>query len=196
MPEKTRLCASPDKRQAILQATLQLLSERGFHGFSMKQLAERAGVAAGTLYLYFEDREDLICQLHDEVVRDIAAHAFADHNREQPLEEQFRRICRNIWHFGLNKPQAMLTKGQFDHLPPDVLRSRREDARQVFAPFTALLEQGQRDGVIKDLPHEALIALCIDPLCSLVSQHRLGLLNISDLALEHMLDATWDAITL
>jgi TetR/AcrR family transcriptional repressor of multidrug resistance operon len=185
-----------DKRRAILEATLSLLSERGFHGFSMKQLAERAGVAAGTIYLYFHDRDDLIGKLHDEVVREIAANAFANHDSSEPLSEQFRQVMRNLWRFGMARPSAMLTKGQFDHLPPDVLRSRRDAAHELFLPFLAMLEAGRNTGVIKPLPDEVLVALCFDPLCSMISQHHLDLIRISDAELEQILDATWDAISL
>ncbi|WP_041523908.1 TetR/AcrR family transcriptional regulator [Gilvimarinus agarilyticus] len=184
-----------DKRRAILDATLSLLSERGFHGFSMKQLAERAGVAAGTIYLYFEDRDDLIGKLHDDVVREIAAHAFAGLDTRAPLAEQLRLILRNLWQFGMTRPAAMLTKGQFDHLPPDILRSRRDAAHEVFLPFLQLLSTGRQSGEIKDLPDEVLVALCFDPLCSMISQHHLDLLRISDAQFEQILDATWDAIS-
>ena len=62
--------STSDKRILILRAALELLASCGFHGFSMKQLAERAGVAAGTLYLYFRDREELIRQLHLEIIQE------------------------------------------------------------------------------------------------------------------------------
>ncbi|BFM21570.1 TetR/AcrR family transcriptional regulator [Gilvimarinus japonicus] len=184
-----------DKRRAILDATLSLLSERGFHGFSMKQLAERAGVAAGTIYLYFEDRDDLIGKLHDDVVREIADNAFAGHDPAAPLAEQHRLILRNVWRFGMTRPNAMLTKGQFDHLPPDILRGRRDAAHEVFLPFLELLSAGRKTGEIKDLPDEILVALCFDPLCSMISQHHLDLIRISDAEFERILDATWDAIS-
>ncbi|WP_339897242.1 TetR/AcrR family transcriptional regulator [uncultured Gilvimarinus sp.] len=184
-----------DKRRAILDATLSLLSERGFHGFSMKQLAERAGVAAGTIYLYFEDRDDLIGKLHDEVVREIAAHAFSGLDTSAPLEQQLRLILRNVWQFGMRRPAAMLTKAQFDHLPPDILRGRRDAAHMVFQPFLTLLDNGRQAGKIKELPDDVLAALCFDPLCSMISQHHLDLLRISDAEFERILDATWDAIS-
>ncbi|WP_084005006.1 TetR/AcrR family transcriptional regulator [Gilvimarinus polysaccharolyticus] len=184
-----------DKRRAILDATLSLLSERGFHGFSIKQLAERAGVAAGTIYLYFKDRDDLIGKLHDDVIREIAANAFAEHDTSEPLADQLRLILRNVWRFGMVRPNAMLTKGQFDHLPPDILRSRRDAAHEVFLPFLTLLNSGRTSGQIKDLPDEVLVALCFDPLCSMISQHHLNLIRITDAELERILDATWDAIS-
>src|SRR5690348_2500554 len=45
-----------DKRCAIIRATLELVAEHGFHGAPMALVAERSGVAAGTIYRYFESK--------------------------------------------------------------------------------------------------------------------------------------------
>ena len=56
-----------NKRAAILEATLALISEHGFHGTAMSMIADRADVGAGTIYRYFESKEDLITQLYLEI---------------------------------------------------------------------------------------------------------------------------------
>ena len=48
------------KREAILDAALSLFAERGYHGTSVPSIAKRAGVGAGTLYRYFENKEKLV----------------------------------------------------------------------------------------------------------------------------------------
>src|SRR5687768_3738132 len=85
-----------DKRFLILRATLHLLAHYGFHGFSMKHLADEAGVAAGTLYLYFKDRDDLIRQLHQEIIKSFAHHVLVGHDPDQPLQQQYFTICRKF----------------------------------------------------------------------------------------------------
>ena len=57
-----------DKRTDILRAALQLIAERGFHAAPMAEIAEKAGVAAGTIYRYFENKDILINELHPEIV--------------------------------------------------------------------------------------------------------------------------------
>lgn len=61
------------RRQAILEAARAHLSTVGFERFSMGPLAKAAGVARGTLYLYFPTREELLYTLHLE-----ALHAWKD----------------------------------------------------------------------------------------------------------------------
>ena len=49
-----------DKKRAILEATLAVLRERGLSGLKMEEVARRAEVGKGTIYLYFRDKRDLL----------------------------------------------------------------------------------------------------------------------------------------
>jgi|SRR5690554_787634 len=186
--------APVDKRVAILQATLSLLATRGFHGFSMKQLADRAGVAAGTIYLYFEDKQDLILQLHDEILQRVVEAVFVGLAPELSFREQHRLMCRNIWSFFSANPEIILSKSQFDHLPPEALRDRKEMAREQVRPMVDLFGRGKAEGVIKDLPEEVLFGLGMEPFFALVRQSHLGLADIDDACLVRAIDAAWDAL--
>jgi len=186
--------ASTDKRTLILRATLDLLATCGFHGFSMKQLAEKAGVAAGTLYLYFKDRDDLIRQLHQEIIQAFARQVLAKHDPAAPLKEQNRHICLGFWQFCRDQPNILRSKGQFDHLPPDVLRDHHKDAWHAFQPLTDLLDACRAAGLVKPLSNEILATLGIDLFLSLANKFHLGLLDVDPRELENILRASWDAI--
>lgn len=49
-----------ERRQQILKAALAVFSERGFHGANVSDVAAAAGVSQGTIYWYFESKEDLL----------------------------------------------------------------------------------------------------------------------------------------
>lgn len=185
---------SKDKQEIILQATLELLASSGFHGFSMKQLATRAGVATGTLYLYFKDREALIAELHSRIIEAFAEAAFSDHDGSETLKQRYQRICANIWHFCINNRAITLSKAQFDHLPTDVLRSQRQDAWQQFQPLRDLFAEGRRLKLIKDLPDDVLGSLSFEPYMYMASQQLLGVIKVDQAQLNQIMDASWDAI--
>lgn len=186
--------APDDKRNRILAAGLSLLAGKGFHGFSVKHLAERAGVAAGTLYLYFDDREDLIRQLHTEILAKLAEYLFAEHDTSLTLEQQYRLICRKFWRFSLENAEITLSKVQFDHLAPEVLRLQRQGAREAFKPLVQIFAQGRADRSIKNLPDEVLVNLAIEPYGMLARKQILGLIDLRPQELERVIDASWDAI--
>ncbi|MEM9930514.1 MAG: helix-turn-helix domain-containing protein, partial [Bacteroidota bacterium] len=55
------------KLLAIIQATLELTHEKGLAGIKMTELARRAGIATGSLYTYFTDKQDLLLSVNREV---------------------------------------------------------------------------------------------------------------------------------
>ena len=66
----------PDKRDEIVRAALELIAEHGFHGAPMAMIADRAGVGAGTIYRYFENKDVLINELYLEIEKHIiTAHS-------------------------------------------------------------------------------------------------------------------------
>ncbi|WP_020208169.1 TetR/AcrR family transcriptional regulator [Gilvimarinus chinensis] len=195
-----------DKRRSILHATLCLLAERGLHGFSMKQLAEKAGVAAGTIYLYFEDKDDLIRKLHEDILSEVARRLFVNYDASLPLFEQYRRMMENLWSFHRDCPEIMLSKAQFDTMPPDLLfghqgkdpqalLDQRSTLLAVFQPMLDLFASGRELGMIKPLGDEFLCALCIDPLCDLARGHYLGIVCVTNDDLNALIAASWDAIS-
>lgn len=183
-----------DKRDVIFCATLTLLAKNGFHGFSIKQLAEEAGIAAGTIYLYFKDRDDLISKLHTQIIDDFVEATLKDHDASLPLKQQYQRICHNLWQFCIENPRIMLCKAQFDHLPPDVLRNQRDHAWVALKPLKLLFEQGRNSKQIKKLSDDILISLSIEPFIFLVRQHLLNIIAVDNKKLTHIIDAGWDAI--
>jgi TetR/AcrR family fatty acid metabolism transcriptional regulator len=69
------------KRGAILRAAVEVFAERGYFGARMREVADRAGVADGTVYLYFEGKEDLLVSLLEE-----HTHAFLVRARRDAAE--------------------------------------------------------------------------------------------------------------
>src|SRR6187455_3729116 len=58
-----RKARSGERREAILAAALDEFSSRGFEAARLEDVARRAGVAKGTIYLYFRDKENLFQEL-------------------------------------------------------------------------------------------------------------------------------------
>lgn len=65
MSEATQRSRS-DKRSLITEAAVEVFAERGFHQARVSDIARRAGVADGTIYLYFRNKEDLLLSIFEE----------------------------------------------------------------------------------------------------------------------------------
>ncbi len=67
---QVRLVAAQDRRDAILRAAIRVFARRGFFNAQVADVARVAGVAAGTVYLYFRGKDDLLASIFDRTMRE------------------------------------------------------------------------------------------------------------------------------
>ena len=103
-----------EKRQLILESAEQLLATDGFRGLSMQKVANQAGVAAGTIYRYFDDKEALIEEIKLNVMRRVAFAIQENVQDSDPIKVRFRTMWLNIWHFAISEKNTFLNRNQYD----------------------------------------------------------------------------------
>lgn len=81
-----------DKRERIREAAFELFLEHGVGGTKLADVAERAGVAKGTLFLYASDKEDLVCMVMHERLAVAVERAFHTLPRGVPLLDQLVHV--------------------------------------------------------------------------------------------------------
>ena len=80
------------RRDAMLKAARHVVARRGLTGASMQAIADEAGVAKGTLYLYFQDRDDLIEQAVGRVFDELVVLVRAELRPGRPLREALQGL--------------------------------------------------------------------------------------------------------
>ena len=83
-----------DKREAILRAATDTFAERGFFNAQVADVARAAGVAAGTVYLYFKGKDDLLVSIFERTMREAIADGRACVAPLRDPVEQLRAIAR------------------------------------------------------------------------------------------------------
>jgi AcrR family transcriptional regulator len=98
-PAMKRAAAMGDKRDAILEAALALFVERGFFGTAVPEIADRAGVGAGTIYRYFESKEALVNAIYRQEKLRFAREVLAGFPAASTTREQFRALWMRMAKF-------------------------------------------------------------------------------------------------
>ena len=140
------------KTDLFFRSTLTLVGKVGLVGLTMPLIAKQSGVAIGTLYIYFKNKDDLIHALYKEVKKRFGATIFIGFSPAFSVEEGFRVIWENSLRYAVSNFSEQVFLQQFIASP-----YKREDqamavARPVMAPLAQLLERGQRQGVLKQDP--------------------------------------------
>ncbi len=93
-------------RSAILNSAAHLFLEKGYDGFSMRQVAEQIGYSATTIYLYFEDKDDLLFSVVDQAYERFSRDLQAAFDSTQDPVQRIYNLGRAYVDFGLQNPVA------------------------------------------------------------------------------------------
>lgn len=182
-----------DKRTDILNATLKLISENGFHGTPMSQIAEEAGVGAGTIYRYFDSKEVLIHELFLEVKREISQAMLNGFSPEGSTKEIFRQVWLNTFNFYVQNPQEMIFLEQFYNSPYQTIETEAATL-EYLAPAVSVFQNAVEAGEIKGMPFEMLTIFVHDVTVATAKRHINGVLVMDEANLEMAVQACWDAV--
>ncbi|VAW32805.1 Transcriptional regulator, AcrR family, partial [hydrothermal vent metagenome] len=145
-----------DKRQAILDGTIQLIAEKGFHGTAMSQVAKVAGVSTGIIYHYFASKDDLIQAVYTDTKKALFANLLINDDPQLPMQDRVQQIWHNMYRYCLENPEQTAFLEQFEHSP----YASEIDAYQD-DPLLQLVEGGIDVGIFKNLPLMVLYDLSL-----------------------------------
>ena len=94
-----------EKREAILKATLDLLVERGFHDTPTSLIAKEAGVATGTLFHHFKNKEELINALYLETKSKMVNTLRKDLITTGSIEDKMKQLWTGSVQWGIMHPK-------------------------------------------------------------------------------------------
>lgn len=182
-----------DKRADILKATLRLISEHGFHGTPMSMVAKKAGVGAGTIYRYFENKEALINELFLEIKARISQAMLSGFSPEASTEETFRKIWRNTFDFCIRNPQEMFFLEQY-HNSPFLTPETEATTMEYLSPLVGGFQAAIAAGEIKEMSFEMLSIFAYDVTVAFAKRHISGAMVMDEVLLEVAIQACWDAV--
>lgn len=152
----------------ILEAALTVFAEKGFAAARMEDIAARAGVTKGTIYLYFPSKEEVFKSLARETISvALAGGAVQVREFKGSSRELLVTLLSAISAFLQDKDRSMLPKiiisesGNF----PELARFwRSEVVDKALAMVMGVIAQGVARGEFRPLPPEHVARLCVAPI--------------------------------
>jgi len=189
-----RVQTSPsDKADAILAAALALFVERGYHGTAVPAIAERAGVAAGTIYHHFANKEELVNAVFRSWKERIAREVHESFPATAAPREQFRAMWNQLARFALAHPAAYTFLEYHHHA--SYLDANNKSLDAGLKQFAAVVVgRAQTLGVVKQLDPLLLMELVFGAFNGMMRAHFEGRIALDDSRLAAAEAACWDAI--
>ncbi len=188
-----KLQKSIDKRNALIKATIDLVNNNGFHATPMSKIAKMANVSPATIYLYFENKQDLVNQTYIDVKAVYTKYAFETYTEDMSVEAGFELIWKRIADFKLKEGENAMFLAQCDNTPMIDEPSRQEGIKHL-QPLLDLWERGKKEGVIKSLSNYLLYAYTINPLSFLMMVQKRGAFQLDKTHIEEAYQSAWSSI--
>ena len=139
-----------NKREKLLrikQAAAELFTIKGFDAATTEDIAKRAKVAKGTLFLYARDKRDLVFLIFNDEIARISQKAFARVNSEEPVLEQLISVAGVFYKGFLKNPQlSRILLAELFFYRGKLAREFNENRQRVIGRYQRLLSQAQSSG--------------------------------------------------
>ena len=153
--------SQPDKRHQIMKAAEKLFTTRRFHEITLDDVAAAAGVGKGTIYRYFQDKEDLFFETTTGGFDDLCSLLQQKVQDQAPFQQQLLTACVQISGFfhRRNKLFRMMQseEGRMIGCKNPVSGRWMDRRKKLVQALTSILGRGVQSGQLRsDIPPETL----------------------------------------
>ncbi len=148
-----------DKRDAILRAAIETFAARGFFNAQVADVARGAGVAAGTVYLYFRGKDDLLISIFERTMTEaIAAGRQSVAARSTPLDRLREIAALHLERLGRDRDLAVVFQIELRQSTKFMERFSATYLREYLGIIRDVIAEGQVKGVFRKQVNPTLAA--------------------------------------
>ncbi len=180
------------KYDSIVDASINLINELGFDGISISKIAKRAKVSPATIYIYFDNKEDLFTNLYIDIREKMSQGALEGLEQDMTTEEAFKSIWYHSFIFNLKHPEYLAYREQFEQTT--MMKNIRPADFRLYQTIDELLKRGIKEKIIKDYPLQVLTAFAYAPIITLLNYHHAGIIEMGEDNIMQACEIAWNAI--
>ncbi len=182
-----------NKRHAISHAAIELVYTNGLANTPMSKIAKKAGVSPSTIYVYFENKDDMLNKLYLYSKEVFISALLKDIDLNASIKDLSRKIFDNFHAFTKKEPVIFLFAEQFVN-SPQLSFGIKEDVDKLYAPLYNTLQRGINEGVLRPVGPAILASVFMAPSMFLYKQMHDSGIRLNKNTLDNLYDMVWDAI--
>jgi len=145
-----RIAKKNQKKQRIQEAAIRIMAEHGYHGTTVSQIARAAGVADGTIYLYFENKDDLLIKTIDEIMDRFISEGLAILEKTASPMEKLKKFAElHLENLGADEELACIFQIELRHNLHFMKIFSETRMRKYFSYLEGFIAQAQDAGEIR-----------------------------------------------
>ncbi len=183
------------KQDAIIKATVKLVNKIGFVATSISKIAKEADVSPATIYIYYENKEDLLVSTYVDIKRKMSAAILEDFDDSLPIRDIMKDSWFKLFNFISDNPGEFQYTEQFANSPYSSLVNKSE-VEKHFEPLLEVVLWGIQQKIIKDVPLNILQIFVFYPVTILSNPRLCADFDCDERSIETAFNMAWDAIKL
>ena len=149
-PIRSTAAARADRRDAILRAAIDVFAGRGFFNAQVADVARAGGIAAGTVYLYFKSKDDLLVSIFERTMPEAIAEGRAAIAPVRDPIEQLRAVARmHLDRLGRDRNLAVVFQVELRQSTKFMERLSSTLLREYLGIIRGILVEGQKTGAFR-----------------------------------------------
>jgi TetR/AcrR family transcriptional repressor of multidrug resistance operon len=182
-----------EKFESIARATYALVERSGLSGLTMAEIAKTAGIATGTLYLYYPSKEELIKSLYEQAKTATSQRLSVGYDATAPYRSRFRQVWLNLINNRVERFQEALFQEQYYNSPWFDDESRVLSAR-LMASWIAFVEEGKQNEILKNVPTPLLGAFVMGSAREVAGLVRSNAIVLDEVTVNAAFSLCWDGV--
>lgn len=174
-----------DKRDAILESALKLITEKGIHNAPISKISKEAGIAAGTVYIYFNSKQEIVDELYRKIKMQLHEQMMLGIKEGESFEDKMYFIWRRAIKYFLNNSMEAKFLNQFDYITyisEDVLK----EIHEPYNVFSDLIDKAIAKGILKPVSKELITAVLMGPIKELQYLYETRQIDVTEEIIEQL----------
>ncbi len=192
----------PDKKTDIIDAAIEIVAKDGLQRTTTSAIADKAGIGEGTLYRYFENKDELFECAAVRAGQQISEDLLENYDPGYPVYTQYVRLCSDFLIGGMDNPLPHKFLDQFRTSPQGIAftkqktRNPDQDALSIplVYPLNSILNEARKQEIVKNYPLQILASLTMGPLVFVLKDVFQGLTQLDTAMINGVAKACWDSI--
>jgi TetR/AcrR family transcriptional regulator, repressor of fatR-cypB operon len=183
-----------NKVNIIFRASLELIKKEGIAGLTMSKLARKAGLATGTLYIYFKSKEELLNQLYNSLYKESAVRFMTGYDPEEPFLTGLKKVWLNYLKHRIEHYEESVFLEQY-YRSPYISAREIQMAEFMKSPVQQMIRRGKDLGLVKqDVDDEMLFLAMLGFIRELADEHVSGVYELNQKRIEQAFQLSWHTI--
>lgn len=181
-----------EKVRCIKKAVIKLILQEGFHGASISKIAKMAGVSPATVYIYFENKENMLQDIYSEYSEEMFDYLLDKVHRGMAGHQMIEMLVTSYYNYILEHKEVFSFVEQFSNCPS--LANGCSGKKGVCNIYNLIAEM-KHNQIIKNYNNENLLAIIFFPVKSIAVDTHKSDVERADL-LQEMIKIIQDAVLL